>query len=190
MKCSLGISNFLEEISSPFHSIVFLYFFALIIEGFFFLISPCYLWNSAFRWVYLSFSPLLFTSLLFSAICKSSSDNHFAFLHFFRFLLLLRHPRILPLQDVSWYIEISLSFILFHSYSRALNPKGKIHSSLLLSGLISSRGNRNEMGLKLRIANVGEEDKEKKINREGGVKYAGRADTGAGWPEGAPGRRL
>ena len=41
------------------------------------------LWNSAFRWVYLSFSPLLFTSLVFSAICKVSLDNHFAFLSFF-----------------------------------------------------------------------------------------------------------
>ena len=41
MKCSLGISNFLEEISSLSHSIVFLYFFALIIEEGF-LISPCY----------------------------------------------------------------------------------------------------------------------------------------------------
>ena len=30
MKCSLGISNFLKEISSLSHSIVFLYFFALI----------------------------------------------------------------------------------------------------------------------------------------------------------------
>ena len=41
LKCSLGISNFLEEISSLFCSIVFLYFFALITqEGF--LISPCY----------------------------------------------------------------------------------------------------------------------------------------------------
>ena len=38
---------------------------------------------SAFKWVYLSFSPLLFTSLLFTAICKASSDNHLAFLHFF-----------------------------------------------------------------------------------------------------------
>ena len=38
------------------------------------------LWNSAFKWVYLSFSPLPFASLLFSAICKASSDNHFAFL--------------------------------------------------------------------------------------------------------------
>ena len=37
------------------------------------------LWNSAFRWIYLSFYPLPFTSLVFSAICKASSDNHFAF---------------------------------------------------------------------------------------------------------------
>ena len=41
------------------------------------------LWNSAFKWVYLSSSPLPLASLLFSAICKSSSDSHFAFLHFF-----------------------------------------------------------------------------------------------------------
>ena len=41
------------------------------------------LWNSAFKWVCLSLSPLPFTSLLFSAIYKASSDNHFAFLHFF-----------------------------------------------------------------------------------------------------------
>ena len=41
------------------------------------------LWNSAFKWVCLSFSPFPFTSLLFSAISKASSDSHFAFLHFF-----------------------------------------------------------------------------------------------------------
>ena len=41
------------------------------------------LWNSAFKWLYLSFLPLPFSSLLFTAICKVSSDNHFAFLHFF-----------------------------------------------------------------------------------------------------------
>ena len=40
MKCSLGIFNFLEEISSLPHSIVFSYFFALITEEVF-LISPC-----------------------------------------------------------------------------------------------------------------------------------------------------
>ena len=41
------------------------------------------LWNSALNWIYLSFSPLPFGSLHFSAICKASSDNHFAFFHFF-----------------------------------------------------------------------------------------------------------
>ena len=39
--------------------------------------------NSIFKWVYLSFSPLPFVSLLFSAICKASSNNHYVFLHFF-----------------------------------------------------------------------------------------------------------
>ena len=77
MKSSLGISNFLEEISSLSHSIVFLYFFALILS------LLAVLWNSVFKWLYLSFSPLLFTSLLFTAICKASSDSHFAFLPFF-----------------------------------------------------------------------------------------------------------
>ena len=41
MKCSLGIPNFLEEISNFSHSIVFFYFFALIVEEGF-LISPYY----------------------------------------------------------------------------------------------------------------------------------------------------
>ena len=47
------------------------------------------LWNSAFRWVYLSISPLLFVSLLFTAICKASSGKHFAFLHFFSMGMIL-----------------------------------------------------------------------------------------------------
>ena len=41
------------------------------------------LWSSAFKWAYLSFSPLCFTSFLLAAICKDSSDSHFPFLHFF-----------------------------------------------------------------------------------------------------------
>ena len=40
-------------------------------------------WNSAFTWVYLSFSPFPLTYLLCSAICKASSDSHFAFVHLF-----------------------------------------------------------------------------------------------------------
>ena len=41
MKCSIGISSFLEEISSLSHSVGFLYFFSLITEEGF-LISSCY----------------------------------------------------------------------------------------------------------------------------------------------------
>ena len=41
------------------------------------------LWNSEFRWIYVSFSLLPFTSLLFSPIYKAFSDQHFAFLHLF-----------------------------------------------------------------------------------------------------------
>ena len=37
------------------------------------------LWNSAFGCFYLSFFPLLFTSLLFTAICKACSDSIFLF---------------------------------------------------------------------------------------------------------------
>ena len=40
------------------------------------------LWSSSFWCRYLSFSPLPLASLLFTATCKASSDNHFAFLHF------------------------------------------------------------------------------------------------------------
>ena len=47
------------------------------------------LWNSAFRWVYLSFSPLPLAFLFFSAIYKASSDNHFAFCHLFFFGMVL-----------------------------------------------------------------------------------------------------
>ena len=80
-ECSFGISNFLEETSSLSHSIVFPYFFALIPEeGFLPLLAI--LWNSAFRWVHLSLSPLPFASLIFTAVCKASSDKHFAFFVF------------------------------------------------------------------------------------------------------------
>ena len=44
-------------------------------------------------WVYLSLSPLPFASLLFSSICKASSDNHLAFLHIFSLgMVLLTTP--------------------------------------------------------------------------------------------------
>ena len=48
-----------------------------------FLFLLAILWNFTFKWVYLSFSPLLFPSLLFTAIGKASSDSYFPFFHFF-----------------------------------------------------------------------------------------------------------
>ena len=82
MKCSLGISNFLEEISSLPHSVVFLYFFALIAEEGF-LISPCCCLELCFQML-LSFRfSFSFHFFFLTAICKASADSHFAFLHFF-----------------------------------------------------------------------------------------------------------
>ena len=83
IKCSLGISNFLEELYQVFPILLFssTSFHWSLRKAF---LSPlAILWYSAFRWVYLSFSPFPFTSLLFSAIWKASSNNHLAFLHFF-----------------------------------------------------------------------------------------------------------
>ena len=77
MKWSFGSSNFLEDVSSFSQSIVFLYLHWSLRKAF--LSLRAILWNSEFRWVYLSFSPLPFTSLLSSAICEASA-LHFLFL--------------------------------------------------------------------------------------------------------------
>ena len=94
-------------------------FFALITEEGF-LISPCYSLELCIQIgiSFLSFSPLPFSSLLFTAICKASSENHFAFLHFFLltmgmitscFGLLFSFMLLILL--LAWG---SLSFCLFH----------------------------------------------------------------------------
>jgi len=84
-----------------------------------------------------SFSPLLFASLLLTAICKAFSDRHFAFLHFF-FLGMVFIPvsytmswtyihsssgtlsiRSSPLKSVS-YIHSVIIRIWFRSYLNGL----------------------------------------------------------------------
>ena len=83
--CPLSCSSLHEmlpwyvKISSLSHSVVFLYFFALITEEDF-LISPFY---SLEPCIQMGISFLFSFAFLFSTICKSSSDNHFAFLHFY-----------------------------------------------------------------------------------------------------------
>ena len=68
MKCSLGISDFLEEISSLSHSVLFLYFFALVAEEGF-VISFCYSLELCIQ---------MLISFLFSfAFCISSFLSYF-----------------------------------------------------------------------------------------------------------------
>ena len=71
------------------------------------------LWNFAFQWEYLSLSPLLFTSLLFTAICKASSVNHFAFFISFSW-------------GCSWYL----------SPVQCQEPLSIIHQAFCLSDLV------------------------------------------------------
>ena len=73
--------NFLEGISCLSHSVVFLYFFALITEEGF-LIFLCYSLELCIQMSISFLSSLPLASLLFSAICKASSDSHFPFFHF------------------------------------------------------------------------------------------------------------
>ena len=78
MKCSLGISNFLEEISSLSHSIVFLYLFVLITEEGF-LICPCYSLELCIQMGISFLFSFAFACLLFIAIFKATQTT---FLHF------------------------------------------------------------------------------------------------------------
>ena len=72
LKRSVAIPNLLFS-SISLHCLLQKAFFSLL----------AILWNSAFRWVFLSFSHLPFTSLLTSATCKASSNNHLPFFHLF-----------------------------------------------------------------------------------------------------------
>ena len=71
------------------------------------------LWNSVFRCLYLSFSPLLFASLLCTAICKPSPDSYFAFLHFFSMGMVL-----IP-------VSCTMSRTSFHSTSSTLSIRSR-----------------------------------------------------------------
>ena len=84
------------------------------------------LWNSAFKWVYLSFSPLLFASLFFTAICKASSDSHFALLHFF-FLAMVLIP-----------VSCTMSQTSIHSSSGTLSIRSS-PLNLVLTSTVQSQ---------------------------------------------------
>ena len=66
-------------------------------------------WNSASKWEYLSFPPLLFTS----AICKASSDSHLLFLYSF---------------FLGWFWS--------KSPVQCREPPSRVHKALCLSDLV------------------------------------------------------
>ena len=107
MKCSFGISNFLER-SLVFPILLFssISLHCSLRKASFSLLVI--LRNSTFSYVYLSLSPLAFASL-FSGICKASSDSHFAFLHLF-FLGMVLIP-----------VSCTMSRTSFHSSSGTLS---------------------------------------------------------------------
>ena len=88
------------------------------------------LWNSAFRCLYLFFSPLLFASLLFTVICKAFLDSHFAFLHFFFFGMVL-----IP-------VSYTISRTSFHSSSGTLSIRSR-PLNLFLTPLYNHGGFRS-----------------------------------------------
>ena len=69
MKCCLGISNFLEEISSLSHSVVFLHFFALIAEEGFLISSCCSLELCITYWIFLCLFILFILLCLWWSFC-------------------------------------------------------------------------------------------------------------------------
>ena len=77
-KFSHAIFNFLEEISSLSHSVVFLYFLALI-TGEDFIISPCSFLQFCIQKCIFLFLLCFLLLFFFMDICKASSDNHFPF---------------------------------------------------------------------------------------------------------------
>ena len=93
MKCSLGIPNFLVEISSLSHSVVFLYFFALIPEEGF-LISPQYSLELCIQMVYLL------------AILGTQHSNGYTLAY--KALNGLRLPLRLPLLQLQYFSYINI----------------------------------------------------------------------------------
>ena len=84
MKCSLGISNFLEEISSLSHSVVFLYSFALIAKECISHIANSLLSLLFFGTLHSDAYIFLFSfAFHVSSFTAISTESHFAFLHFF-----------------------------------------------------------------------------------------------------------
>ena len=124
-----GISNFLEEISSLSHSIVFLYFFALIIEeGFLF--SPCYSLELYFQ---MGISFLLYIAFNFSSFhgyLEGFLGQPFCLFEFL-FLEMVLIPASCTMSWTSVYSSLGILFI-------SSNPWNHLWLPLYTHNIISS----------------------------------------------------
>ena len=116
MKSSLGISNFLEEISSLSHSVVFIYLFALITEEGF-LISLCYFLalciQMGISFLFSSAFCLSFLILLFPLFLCIDHWGRFSYLSLLFFGTLHSNGNIFPflqIANIHWIIKKAREF--------------------------------------------------------------------------------
>ena len=135
MKCSLGSSNLLKR-SLVFPILLFSSFLCIDHWGRLSYLSLLFFGTVHSNGYIFLFLILLFVCLVFSAICKASSDSHFAFLHFFFLGMVLItmfctmswasvHSSSGTLSDLILWIYFSLPLynrkgILFRSYLNGL----------------------------------------------------------------------
>ena len=102
------------------------------------------LWNSPFKWVYISLSPLPLAFLIFSAICKVSSNNHFALLHFFFLVNLWRMAKMVGGNKNRHlhrtYYQLGTILSVFYVMN-AFDPHCSPVKDVLLLSLFYRRGN-------------------------------------------------
>ena len=93
-------------------------------------------------------SPLPFTSLLFSAICKASSDSHFVVLHFLGMVLITAsctmsqtsiHISSGTLSDLISWICLSLPLLVAHLCPTLCDPMGCSPPGSSVHGILQAR---------------------------------------------------
>ena len=142
MKCSLGISYFLEEISSLSHSVVFLYFFALITEeGFLF--SPCCSLEFCIQMLIFPFL-LCFSILFFSQLFVRPPQIAIYHFHFFSMRVVLI-PVSCTMSQTS--VHSSSDTLHFFSVGKVLISSVQFSSITQLCPTLSDPMNRSTPGL-------------------------------------------
>ena len=94
--------------------------------------------------VYLSFYSLLFASLLFTAICKASSDSRFGFLHFFSMGIVLIPVSCTLGYSFGFMHSVNFGMCLIHEFTieDSFSALKTLHASPVYPSLLLTTGNR------------------------------------------------